>query len=334
MGRETLNRLLGVNAPGDVKPVRRRLTGRRDRKAVVDDGRDVRPVSARMAIANNPELQEVAQQAVEAANKESARPKYSADEQMARATRGADSLNQVVQGVVPHVKDTPSQSAGTGDQRRWRDLDDIANYIEQTYPVESDEDKAKREKREKSQRVMAAVGDAFSAFSEAYNNARGRTVTPTKGASRQLEDRLLALEKVRQSDAKSRIAALERLAQLRSQQESKDKTLENEAMRNENQSRNITRLEAKDAADAAEREWRHQLALDKFEYQKEKDKLNIQLREKQISIQEYNAKTSRLNSIEQERHHKEQEANARGKKADPMGGQSSGGKKHKQNPYG
>ena len=119
-------------------------------------------------------------------------------------------------------QDTPSQSAGMVNQRRYSNLDDIARSIEELYPVESDDDKAKREKREKAQRVMAGIGDAFSAFKEAYDSARGKQVTPSKGNSRQLEDRLLALENVRKADAKSRIAALERLAQLQYNQEKGD----------------------------------------------------------------------------------------------------------------
>jgi len=123
----------------------------------------------------------------------------------------------------------PTRRAGTSvqpAQRRYNNLDDIRRSIEELYPVESDEDKAKREKREKAQRVMAGIGDAFSAFKEAYDSARGKQVTPSKGNSRQLEDRLLALENVRKADAKSRIAALERLAQLEYQQEKGDWTVE------------------------------------------------------------------------------------------------------------
>jgi hypothetical protein len=111
-------------------------------------------------------------------------------------------------------------------QRRYNNLDDISRSIEELYPVESDADKAKREKLEKSQRIMAGIGDAFSAFKEAYDSARGKQVTPSKGNSRQLEDRLLALENVRKADRKSRIAALERLAQLQYQQDKGDWNVE------------------------------------------------------------------------------------------------------------
>lgn len=120
----------------------------------------------------------------------------------------------------------PTRNGGTSGQRRYNNLDDIRQSIEELYPVESDEDKAKREKREKAQRVMAGIGDAFSAFKEAYDSARGKQVAPSKGNSRQLEDRLLALENVRKADRKSRIAALERLSQLRYQQEKGDWTVE------------------------------------------------------------------------------------------------------------
>lgn len=120
----------------------------------------------------------------------------------------------------------PTKRPDQTSQRRYRNLDDISQSIEELYPVESDEDKAKREKREKAQRVMAGIGDAFSAFKEAYDSARGKQVTPSKSNSRQLEDRLLALDNVRKADAKSRIAALERLAQLQYQQEKGDWTVE------------------------------------------------------------------------------------------------------------
>ena len=140
-----------------------------------------------------------------------------------------DNLGLTGGNAATPANNMPTRRAGTAGQlaqRRYNNLDDIRQSIEELYPVESDADKAKREKREKAQRIMAGIGDAFSAFKEAYDSARGKQVTPSKGNSRQLEDRLLALENVRKADRKSRIAALERLAQLEYQQEKGDWTVE------------------------------------------------------------------------------------------------------------
>lgn len=137
-----------------------------------------------------------------------------------------DDLGLTARATATPANNMPTKRADQSPQRRYNNLDDIRRSIEELYPVESDADKAKREKLEKSQRIMAGIGDAFSAFKEAYDSARGKQVTPSKGNSRQLEDRLLALENVRKADRKSRIAALERLAQLQYQQDKGDWNVE------------------------------------------------------------------------------------------------------------
>lgn len=147
-------------------------------------------------------------------------PKYNAWDQTARAVRGAKSQDSVVARALPSLKAPVQQIPGEQvEQPRYNSYDDALEAINQAYPVESDEDREKREKREKSQRLMAAIGDVFTSFSEGYDRASGKQVADGKSYTQQTDDRLMALEKVRQADAKSRVAALERLQQLKYQQQ-------------------------------------------------------------------------------------------------------------------
>ena len=219
MDRETLNRLLGVNP-------RQSLT--RQEAVNPTPGQAVAMTSQRQQAPTQEAATPVAPKSVDRHDRKPVLELKSNPEEVKaiQDDLGLTGGTTATPAVNTSAINMPTKRADQSPQRRYNNLDDIRRSIEELYPVESDEDKAKREKLEKSQRIMAGIGDAFSAFKEAYDSARGKQVTPSKGNSRQLEDRLLALENVRKADRKSRIAALERLAQLQYQQEKGDWTVE------------------------------------------------------------------------------------------------------------
>lgn len=189
---------------------------------------------------------------------------------------------------------------------------------------------------------MAAIGDAFNAFAEGYDRARGKTVTPSKSYSQQVDDRILALDKIRQTNHKDRITALERLEQLRQKVD--------QSMRAEEQAEQVAKHQ-----EAQERYWDEQakrwanadeVARQRAEEQarankareeetKRAHKANEAIRDK---VRQDQKADRAANRAQKERQFNKSEANKdrraanRGNKNKPAGG-NTGGKKHKQNPY-
>ena len=229
-----------------------------------------------------------------------------------------DNENPALKGL--NMQEKPEQNSGTANRTTASagspaldSYDKMLQYLDANLKAEAGE-----RKRAKRNEMFAAIGDGISALSSMYQTTNGAPVTYTQGddmskVMRDRYDRMIAQRKAESDKYLNYLNVQAKKEQNEAQREYRKNVVENERKRNENQERNIARLEVKDAADAAELEWRHQLEINKFEYKKEKDNLDRQLKERQISISEYNAKTSRLNSIERERHDKEQEALAKEK---------------------
>lgn len=182
-------------------------------------------------------------------SQDDSRPQYNPLERTVRATRGAKSQDAVIGRALPSLKAPVQQVPGEQvEQPSYSSYDDALEAINNAYPTESDEDREKREKREKSQRLMAAIGDVFTSFSEGYDRASGKQVADGKSYTQQTDDRLMALEKVRQADAKSRVAALERLQQLKYQQQRGDELRKYQLANQEIRREELERQKANDKA--------------------------------------------------------------------------------------
>lgn len=337
--RETLNRLLGIKTDPDKKSdqqlVDRVNDDARSYQPNQQAGGGVRGALSGLAVGN----------VGQTARKLSEQIRNDQLKKVDLSKQRITPQSAAMYGGAPVSSDgnTPQTVVPAEPQRQYNNLDDIADAINQLHPVESEEDRAKREKREKSQRVMAAIGDAFNAFAEGYDRARGKTVTPSKSYSQQVDDRILALDKIRQTNYKDRITALERLEQLRQKSEQSMRAEERaeQAAKHQAAQEKYWDEQAKRWANAdevarqrAEEQARANKA--KEEETKRTHKANEAIRDK---VRQDQKADRAANRAQKERQFNKSEANkdrraaTRGGNNKSTGG-STGDKKHKQNPYG